>query len=96
MGGSQGEDWGAMLDRLSNCITPNEEVATRQASVDRGSPTYLRDLHNHVGRLLVKYGITTWHHLRRTFPGRQFLRRCGSSLDLRQETDSYVGYHTVC
>ena len=63
------DDWGSLLDRLSHCITPKEEAGVRHASVDRGDPSHLKDLHNHVAGLLVKYSITTWHHLQTSFPG---------------------------
>jgi len=57
-----------MLDRLAQCITPEDEEKARQAAMDRGRPRYSRELHNHVAGLLVKYGVTTWHHLRTHFP----------------------------
>ena len=63
------EDWDALLDRLSACITPLEQAAVRQAAVDTGSPSHLKELHNHVAGLLVKYGLTTWNHLHTSFPG---------------------------
>jgi len=37
-------------------ITLKVEAAARQVALDWGSPTHLRDLHNHVAGLLVKYG----------------------------------------
>jgi hypothetical protein len=68
MAEGQGANWGGMLDKLSKCITRQEEVHIRDAAVDRGSPSHLVDLHNHVARLLVKHDITTWHQLRTSFP----------------------------
>ena len=66
-GGS--EEWGEMLDRLSACITRQEEAALSQAIVNTGSPSHQTDLHTHVAALLVKHGITTWAHLQASFPG---------------------------
>ncbi len=62
------EDWRSLLDRLAVLITPQEEAAVRQAAVDKGSPSHLRDLHNHVAALLVKHGLTTWEQLHASFP----------------------------
>lgn len=53
-GQEDGWPWGKMLDQLSDSITKGEQAGIRQASVDRGDPSHLKDLHNHVGRLLVK------------------------------------------
>ena len=62
-------DWEEMLDRLSVCITWQEEAALRQATADSDSLSHCRDLHNRVAALLVKHGITTWAHLQASFPG---------------------------
>ena len=62
-------EWGEMLDRLSVCMTRQEEAASRQATDDTPSPSPQMDLHNHVAALLVKHGITTWDHLHASFPG---------------------------
>ena len=63
------EEWEEMLDRLSGCITQQEEAALRQATGDTGSPSHVKDLHNHVAALLVDHGITKWTHLYASFPG---------------------------
>ncbi len=75
-------DWGGMLDRLSHCITPQEEAAIRQAAVDRGSPSHLRNLHNLVAGLLVGHGITTWDHLHASFPGEASMHTLDGSRSL--------------
>ncbi len=69
MQASGDEDWDAVLNKLSACITPQEAAAVRQAAVDTGNPSHLRQLHNHVAGLLVKYGLTTWDQLCTSFPG---------------------------
>lgn len=66
-GGEEG--WGKSLDRLSVCITQQEEAALRQATGNSGSPGHCTDLLNHVAALLVKHGITMWAHLHASFPG---------------------------
>ena len=63
------EKWEEMLDRLSDCITRQEEGALRLATGNPGSPSHQTDLHNHVAALLVKHGITTLEHLQASFPG---------------------------
>ena len=62
-------EWGVMLDRLSVCITGQDEAALRQATADTSSPSHQTDLHNFIAALLVKHGITTWAHLQASFPG---------------------------
>ena len=63
------EIWGKKLDRLSVCITRQEEAALRQATGDTDSSSHQTDLHNHVAALLVKHGLTTWALLHASFPG---------------------------
>ncbi len=76
---AEGEEyWGALLDRLSELITPLEEAAVRQVAGDKGSPSNTRELHIHVAGLLVKHGLTTWNLLHTTFPGAQSMSAfCG-------------------
>lgn len=62
------EDWGGPLDRLSECISPEEAVQARAVAVDKGQPDYLVTLHRHVSKLLVKYGIASWSQLHASFP----------------------------
>ena len=72
------EFWGALLDRLSELLTPQEEAAVRQVAGDKGSPSNTRELHIHVAGLLVKHGLTTWDLLHTTFPGAQSMSAfCG-------------------
>ena len=66
-------DWEEMLDRLSVCITQQEEEALRQETAHKGSPSHCTDLHNYVAALLVKHSLTTWAHLQASFPGVIFL-----------------------
>jgi hypothetical protein len=71
-GVSKGEaDWGGMLDRLSQVLTPQEDAGVRQVIADKRIPSGLLDLHlhKHVAELLVNHGISTWPQLHLSFPG---------------------------
>jgi hypothetical protein len=63
------KDWGVMLDQLCRCIAPQDEAHMRGMAAGLGIPSHLVPLHDHVARLLVKYGITTCFLLRTRFPG---------------------------
>ncbi len=67
MEASEGQDWRALLDRLSACITPREEAAVRHAAVDRGNRSHVIKLHHH--GLLVQHIIITWYLLLSSFLG---------------------------
>ena len=54
------EEWGVMLDRLSVCITQQDEAELRQATVDVDSPAIKRTCSHHMGtpaRQLSRYSI---------------------------------------
>jgi len=67
--GGDMEDWGELLDRLSQSITAEEEQQVREVAEDQNDPNHLVVLHRHVATLLVKHGISTWEQLRSSFPG---------------------------
>ncbi len=73
--GKVGVDWSAMLDRLSACITPQEDAAVRRLGRDTTIPAPLLEvrMHNLVAGLLVKHALTTWPQLHASFPGRSLI-----------------------
>jgi len=78
MEGNQ-QDWGGMLDTLSQVITPLEDMAVRRIASDSSIPSSLLDMRMHrcVAGLLVRHGITTWHHLHVSFPGERSIPSVG-------------------
>ena len=64
------EDWGGLLDKLSEAITPSEDAALRRLAADGSDPCSLSvRMHHHVAGLLVGHRLATWGQLHASFPG---------------------------
>ena len=64
-------DWGGMLDRLAQVITPQEDAAVRSLASNTTIPPALLvvRMHYFMSGLLVGHGITTWQQLCPNLPG---------------------------
>ena len=64
-------NWGSMLDRLAQVITPQEDAAVRSLASNSTIPPALLvvRMHYFMSGLLVGHGITTWEQLCPNFPG---------------------------